>query len=302
MRGNPSRIVRFSILGLALATIPAVASFAQSGVGVEVKEVTDNRAQVGNFTGNLEINLVPTGNDLERAVAARVVIKDARDDMGNDLLGKREPPDFRARDYNSGILAVSLASPARAAKSVTMAGTVELFVPARDPNATVKLSKALSKLDAPLNAKTLKAEKMNLRLLSHEKYLVEKEKNKIDDKKIAEAREMAKKEGVSDEEFNAMMELAKALQELGAGPLPPGAVVLSGKEADFDKILKIRILKADGSEISVPSTSSSTFDGQTTMVMEPSEEPPADATLEITVLTKKSTLSFPFQVNDTPLP
>ncbi|MHB0970317.1 MAG: hypothetical protein ACYC7A_11160 [Thermoanaerobaculia bacterium] len=302
MRGNPSRIVWLAIVALTLATIPAFSSFAQSGVGVEVKEVTDNRAQAGQFTGNLEISLTPTGNDLERAVAARVVIKDARDDMGNDLLGKREPPDFRPRDYNSGILNVTLGSPARAAKAVTLSGTVELFVPARDPNSTVKLSKALSKLDAPLNAKALKAEKMNLRLLSHAKYQAEKEKNKIDDKKIAEAREMAKKEGVSDEEFNAMMELAKALQEMGAGPLPPGAVVLSGKESDFDKILKIRILKADGSEISVPSTSSSTFDNQTMMVMEPSEEPPADAMLEITILTKKSTLSFPFQVKDTPLP
>lgn len=302
MRGISSRIVRFSILGLALAALPAVPSFAQSGVGVEVKEVADNRTQAGAFSGSLEISLLPTGNDLERVSAARVLVKDAHDDMGNDLLGKASAPDFRMRDYNQGILTVSLLSPARAAKSVTFSGTVELFVPARDPSSTVKISHALAKLDVPLNAKALKAEKIRLRLLSPAAYEVEREKNKLTDAKIEEARAQANREGVSDEEFAAVMELAKALQELSAGPLPPGAVVLAGKEADFDRILKVRILKADGSEINVPSSSSSTSGEDTMMVLEPAEEPPEDATLELTLLTKKSTLSFPFQMKDTPLP
>jgi hypothetical protein len=298
----PSRIVRFSILSLALAAIPALPSFAQSEVGVNVKEVTDNRAQAARFVGTLELSLEPTGKDLDRAAAARVVLKDARDDMGTDLLGKREPPEFRARDYNSGLISVSLGSPARAAKSVTLSGTVELFVPSRDPNSTVKIPKALSKFDTPLSAKALKAEKIRISVLSPKAYEAEREKHKITDEKIEEARKKAKEEGVSDEEFNSLMELAKALQAMSVGPLPPGAVVLSGKEADFDKILKIRILKKDGSEISVPSSSSSTSDEETTMILEASEEPPADATLEFTLLTKKSMVSFPFQLKETPLP
>lgn len=301
MRGLSSRIVRFSSVALLLGASMGVA-FAQSGVKVEVKEMSDNRVEAGPFGGSLELKLTPTGNGLDRVVAARAIVKKAHDDKGTDILGKADPPDFQTRDYDSGTLTVQLRNPARNAKSIAFSGNLELFVPAKDPNSTVKIARALSKLDAPLSAKALKAEKLNIRLLSPEKYAAEREKNKIDDAKIAEVRERAKAEGVSEKEVEAMIELAKALQELGGGEMTPGAIILSGKEKDLDRIIKIRVLKSDGTEVSIPSRSSTTSGDDTIMVLDPAEPPPADATLELTLLTKKSTMSFPFDVQDAPLP
>jgi len=137
---------------------------------------------------------------------------------------------------------------------------------------------------------------------SPKKYAEKQGANKLDDAKIAGIRARAKKEGASDKEIDAAIELAKALQELGGGAPPEGALILAGKEADIDRILGLRILKADGSEVSIPSRSSSTSDGETVMVVEPSEPPPADATLELTLLTKKATMSVPFELKNVELP
>lgn len=298
---NTRTVARFASILLVLAATGAAAR-AQSGVGVEVKEVADNRSRVGDFGGNLELKLVLKGSALEKIGQARVVVKSATDDKGNVLWKGGDPPDFRPRDWNMGELSVTLMNPARAAKSLRIAGTVELFVPSKDPNSVVKIDKPATKLDKPLAAKALKAEKLSITLLSPTKYAERQKQNKLDDAKIAEMRAEAKKQGASDAEIDAALELAKAMQELGGGAPPEGALILAGKEADMDRILDIRVLKADGSEVSLPSKSSSTSDGETVMVVEPSEPPPADATLELTLLTKKATMSVPFELKNVELP
>lgn len=301
MIGASPRIVRQSFLAIVFAASTA-AALAQSGVGVEVKEITDNRYSAGDFSGNLEIKLDLTGTGLERVAAARVVVKKAVDDQGNDLLGERKPPDFQMRDDSSGPLTVTLASPERAAKSIRLSGTVELFVSARDPNSKVKIDQALAKPDSTLNAKALKSEKIAIKLLSPATYEAEQAKNKLDDAKIEKMRAEAKKEGVSDKDFETMVELAKALQEMSGGPLPEGAVALAASKQAFDRVLKIRLLNKDGSEISVPSRSTSSFGDDALMVLEPSEPPPSDAAMELLLLTKKSTISVPFDVKGAALP
>lgn len=296
------RAVSAFAFGLLLAGAAVGTAFAQSNVGVEVKEVSDDRTRVGQYGGNLELKLVLKGSALEKISQARVLVKSATDDKGTALWKGGAPADFRPRDWNMGELSVSLTNPARAAKSIGVAGTIELFVPSKDPNSIVKIDKPMTKLDKPLAAKALKAEKLSITLLSPKKYEERQGKNKLDDAKIAEIRAQAKKEGASDKDVDAAIELAKALQELGGGTPPEGAVILAGKEADIARILNVRLLKADGSEVSIPSRSSSTTGDETVMVIEPSEPPPADATLELTLLTKKATMSVPFELKNVELP
>lgn len=301
MRG--SRVIRFWVAMLCAAAWFAGPVLAQSGVGVEVASVEDNRVKAGPFSASLQLKLTLVGNDIEKVDSSRVLVKTAKDDKGNDLLGKADPPDFQGREYNMGEMAVSLANPARAAKSMSVAGTVELFVPSKDPNAVVKIDKFTTKLDKPLTAKQLKAEKMTITLLSPKMHEEKRGAVAFDESKVEEIRERGKAEGVDEKEIEAMIELARAFQELGGGGTPPeGAVILSGKEADMDRILRVRLLAADGTELSIPSRSSSTSDGETIMVIEPSEPPPADAVLELTLLTKKATMSVPFTLNDIALP
>src|SRR5215212_79188 len=141
-------------LSLFLALIASVsAAYAQTGVGVELDEVVDNRVSAGMVTGSLGLRVKLKGAGLDKASAARVVVKEARDDRGTSLVDPSSSEDFTPRDYNSGTLQVSLNQPARAASSVRIKGSVELFVPSRDPNAILKIDKALTKLDTPLTAK-----------------------------------------------------------------------------------------------------------------------------------------------------
>jgi hypothetical protein len=286
------------LLGVVLSM--AAGAHAQSGVKVELEEVIDNRVTAGGWSGTLDLRVKLQGSAADKANAARIVVKDARDDRGTVLSEGAKPPDFMPRDYNQGILQVSLATPARAASSVKLKGTVELFVPARDPNAIVKIDKALSKLDAPLSSKTLKAAKITITPLSPEGYAEEKKKNRLDDKKIAELRAEGKKQGVSDKEIEMALEMAKALENID-GDLPAGSVVLSGTTSDFDRIFRVEVLGADGQPINTTGRSTSTRGDSTIMTIQPSEPPPPNAALQIFLLTDKSRVTSPFEMN-VPLP
>jgi hypothetical protein len=269
---------------------------------VEVEEVQDVRAGIGPYQGRLELRLNLTGTDLEKIDAARVVVKEGRDDKGNELWEGGEQADFQSRDSNMGQLSVSLRNPARASKSIRLSGSVELFVPSKDPNAVVKVDKALTKLDKPIVSKALKAEKISITILSPKKYEEQRGQNRLDDAKIAEIREEAKKEGVDEKEVEAMIELAKAFQELGGGSPSEASVILSGRKADFDRILRVRLFAPDGTELSVPSRSTSSTGDDATMILDLSEPPPADTALEITLITKKATISVPYELPGIPLP
>lgn len=271
---------------------------AQSGVGVELDEVSDNRVEHEMLTGSLELRLKLKGSGLDKATSARVVVKDARDDQGNVLSEEGRIPDFMSREYNNGTLQVSLKNPARAAGTIKVKGTVELYVPARDPNAVVKIDKALSKLDAPLAHKSLKAAKIEITPLSAAGYAASRKANKLDDAKIAEIRAEGKKRGVPDKEVEKLIELAKAMESLDE-PMTPNSVVLSGAKDDFDRILKVSILGADGKEIDVGSRSTTTRGESSIMTMQPNGELPANAALQFYLLTDKSKMSFPFEISVT---
>jgi hypothetical protein len=284
-------------LGILLLLATSVA--AQSNVGVEVDEVNDNRVNAGQFVGQLGLRVKLTGSNLDKASAARIVIKEAKDDRGtvlDDGDGSGNPPDFSGREYNMGMLNFSLRTPARAASTVRLKGTVELYVPARDPNAVVKVSKALSKLDAPLSG--LKAAKLTITPLSKAGYAERMKARKLDDAKIAEIRAEGKKRGVPNDEVEKMIELAKAMEGLDTEPTE-GTVVLSGKKSDFDRIYRVEILGDDGKPIDVGARSTSSRGDDTIMTMQPSQPPPANAALQFYVITDKSRLSFPFELKVT---
>jgi len=283
-----------SLLSLALS----FSALAQSKVGVELDEITDNRVADGTLQGGCDVRVKLTGTGLDKAVAARVIVKEAQDDRGNALYHKPINDDFTPRDYNMGTLQFSLKQPARAASSVRIKGTVELFVPSRDPNAIVKIEKA--KLDAPLSSKTLKAAKVDVTLLSPAGYAALKKSRKITDKDIEGIREEGRKRGVSDKEIEAMIGFAKAMEDLD-GDLPPNAVIFSGKEADFDRVFRIEVLGRDGKPLETSGSSTSTRGDDTIMILQPKEAPPANPTLQVHLLTEKSRVSFPFEMN-VPLP
>jgi hypothetical protein len=289
---------RGSLLGLILSIASAAA--AQSGVAVEIDEVVDNRISEGMMTGGLDLRVKLNGTGLDRVTAARVVVKDARDDKGTALAPDNASPDFTPREYNSGTIQVSLRSPARDATSARVKGTVELFVPARDPGAVVKIDKALAKLDAPLSSKALKAAKIELTPLSPAGYAAAMKSRKITDKDIEKIRAEGKKAGAPEKEIEMAIGLAKAFESMDAEPAA-GAILLSAKKTAFDRIFRIDVLDADGKPIDITSRSTSSRGDDSMMTLDPAQPPPAKASLQITLLTDKSRMSVPFELN-VPLP
>lgn len=291
-------------LSLGLVLVLAGAAQAQSNVGVEVEEVTDNRLSslgesVLQMVGSLDLRVKVTGSNLDKAAAARVIVKEAKDDKGNSLLGTKplDPPDFMPREYNSGTLQLRVNQPARTASTVRIKGTLELYVPSRDPNANLKIEKALAKLDAPLSSKALKAAKIDITPLSREGYAAAMKARKITEEDIAKMRAEGKKEGVPEKEIEMAIELAKAFEEgFGAEPLAENAIVLSGKKADFDRIYRVEILGSDGSPMNIGSRGSSSRGESVVMTLNPSEAPPENATLQVMLVTDKAKVSFPFDL------
>lgn len=281
------------VLGLVL--LWAGAALAQSGVGLEIDEVIDNRVAAGMFSGSLQLRVGLKGNNLEKASAARVIVKEARDDRGTVLVkADADPPDFMGRDYNNGMVSVSLGAPLRDASSVRMKGSIELFVPGRDPSSTVKVDKAFAKLDAPLSHKTLKSAKIEITPLSPAGYAAKMKERKLDEDAIAKIRAEGVARGVSEKEIEFMIGLAKALES--DEPPSEGTVVLSGKKDDFDRIYLIEILGADGKPVNLPQRSTSSRGDDTLMTLVPSSPLPANAALQVVLLTDKSRMTFPFEL------
>ncbi len=293
-------------LGLCFAFLLATGVEAQTGVVLELEDVVDNRvsnADPGGFQmqGGLELRVKVNGTGLDKVAAARVIVKEAKDDKGNSLLAdKPSVPDFFPREYNNGTLQVAVGQPSRSASSVRMKGTIELYVPSRDPSANVKISNALAALDKPLSSKALKTAKLEITPLSREAYAAAMKARKIDEKAIEQIRAEGKKQGAPEKEIELAIELAKAFDGLD-GDVSDSAVILSGDKGDFDRIYRIEILGEDGEPINVTSRGTSSRGEASIMTLNPAQPPPANATLQLMLLTDKTRVSVPFDLK-VPLP
>ena len=81
------------VLGLCFAFLLATGVAAQTGVVLELDDVTDNRVSSGDpggfqVQGGLELRVTLNGKGLDKAAAARVIVKEAKDDKGNSLMEK----------------------------------------------------------------------------------------------------------------------------------------------------------------------------------------------------------------------
>jgi hypothetical protein len=294
-----------AVLGLCFTFLLVTGAAAQTGVVVALEDVTDNRVSSSDpsgfqVQGGLELRVTLNGTGLDKAAAARVIVKEAKDDKGNSLVEKPSVPDFMPREYNSGTLQVAVGQPARNATSVRLKGTVELYVPSRDPSANVKIDNALANLDKPLSSKALKAAKLEITPLSRKAYADAKEARKIDAKDIEQIRAEAKKQGAPEKDVEVAIALAQAFDSMDE-EVPEHAVILSGEKSDFDQIYRIEILGEDGEPINITSRGTSSRGESSLMTLNPSQPPPAKAAVQLMLLTPKTRVSFPFDLK-VPLP
>lgn len=296
-------VCRVVALGAFFALCAAGTGSAQTNVKVVPKEVIDDRISEGMMKGGLVLQLELEGDGLDVVRSARVRLKSAKADTGEDLLPKEEKaPDFSDRNVNAGTLQVVVDSPPRAASSVQVAGTVELFIPGRDASAVVRMPGALAKLDKPVVSKGLKSAKVELTVLSKAKYVEERKKNRLDEAKIAQIRAEAKARGMKEEEADAIVEMAKAFDELGEGDLPEHGFYLKVPTTSEEKIQEVWLETAKGEKLETGGSSSRSDEAFVLKQVSLKSAPPKDAVLVARLLTDKSIVSVPFEMKEVRLP
>lgn len=288
-RRSPVKIVLLTLAAAGLAAEGLAAASKAPSVTVTAGDITDRRRNDGHFN-ELEVELKLGGDGISGARAARATLKTAVDNGGRDLL----KPDKKTTDFNEGMgdepprVKLSLKNPSRRAVSVKeVSGTVEVFLPSRDPAALVKVDRFQASADKPVSAPGLKAVQAEVMVVSRKTYDAEKKKEEERRKKEAESGGLA----------GAMAEGFRGLFEGMFGDVGENDVLLKVTDKG-SRIFGAEVFDASGKKI----------DGRGTMktsgfwILSFGEKPPPDASLRIYVLTPKALVSAPFSLKDVALP
>lgn len=271
--------------------VPAAAAPAgKSDLAVSAGDVTDRRRN-DNLFASLEIELRLTGEAAAGARGARATVEKAVDDTGRNLIKEKSDGsnDF-AKSTGDGppALKIELRNPARRATKVReLTGQVELFVPERDPSAQARVAKFASQMDRPISAPALKAAGAAVTVVSRKTYEEEKKKDAERRKKEAEGA------GIAGAMVNAFAGLFEGMfGDIGEND------VLVRVEDKGKKVFSVDVLDAAGKPV----------EGMGSMkvgdfwILKFMEKLPADAGLQVSVMTPKSVVTERFALKDVALP
>ena len=276
------------LLALAAFTAPL---FAQ----VTIKRVNDRRTS-GKFFNELAITLELPKVKASDVAASRVLVSSAVDNTGKSLVDpeKAEP----GLESNTGLsmsddaaalatVSLRLLNPERRATSVKeVRGEIELFMPGKDPNSVASIPKFLSFSGKPFTHKALKANGIEISLLSPAQ--VEAEKKRIGDAKRKEYA-AAGYEGESlDDAVKSSLEYTLDLDE--------GELLFRIKDPN-KRIQEINYLA--GTETKRVSMND---DEGFMKISAWGDKPQPDWGLRISMKTPKNTVRQPFALKDVPLP
>ncbi len=293
----PLRSPRVILTVLLLASpLPAA-----EDVKITAGAVEDQRSSDARF-GGLTIELLLKGSGMDDVKAVRVRVKFAKDDAGTVLFKPErddKPKDFEeyAANRQSGP-EVRLLSPSRDASTVDVAGEVELFIPARDPNTKQRFEAFLGGLDKPIASTALKSAKVEITPLSAGEYKTRQEKNRPTKEQIVAE---GKKHGASDAEIQQALSLMEAIGSLSGEAPSENSVLLETKDPE-GRIIAIDIVRPDGAELHAPSRGSTGGRELKMVKIDLSEKPPADAALVVTLRTAKSLVTIPLDLRGVALP
>ncbi len=143
-RRAPAALVLTVLAILASILVSARPLAAQETFRIVVDSLSDSRARTaaGDASGQLTLRPKLEGEGLAEAKAFRILVAAAEDDTGRSLLPD-EPGQAQWEESATGEgLWIRLASPARGAETATISGTVELWIPKRDPKRAAPTKKS----------------------------------------------------------------------------------------------------------------------------------------------------------------
>jgi len=188
---------------IAFSLLLTSAAFAQKPVEVTVHQVNDRRTN-GSFA-QLTVSLQLPKVLSSQVAASRVLVKSAVDDTGQSLVNSEAAePDLetnfrRSRpggevDDSPVNVSLTLTNPSRkATKLGEIRGEIELYMPSKDPNSVAEVAKFTSFSGKSLSHKALKANGVEIALVSAAQ--IAAEKKRIGDAKRKEYKEAGYEDG-----------------------------------------------------------------------------------------------------------
>jgi len=287
---------------------PAPASAPKLGVAVE--SMLDRRTSSDFPPARLTVNLTIEGEDAKKVASARARVVRAQDDTGANILQDEKKKMMtmgegwqQAREEKPPSVSLEIASPSRKAKTASLEGVLESYLPSRDPAATVKIDAiAANKDKPPLAVPALASQKIKIQVLSKEG--LERAKKQAEEKKKAEAAKKKKKEGKKE----GVEGMAESMAEGMADALGTMFDRLFMSAGDNDLILKVEdpgkklfsfdLAARDGK----PITSYGTMEVENYRIVRMFEPIPQGAALLVRLKTPKTFAETPFTLANLKLP
>lgn len=287
---KPASVLAFLLFALSLPSHAQDTPDIRANVG----EVKDTRT-TGQFFAGLEIELNVMSDSLADARAMRFSVSSAKDDQGTDLI-KKDDDGFDSNEFEEldsfnldngrAQLKVELKNPLRKALYVKeLTGTLELFVPKNDENATVFIKKFSEQTGSPLKSQKLANVKTEVTILTKEEY-----------EKANAEKEAEPSENMGDALGEAFSEAFSSMFNM-IGSVGENSVILRVSDPE-EAILSTEFYDAAGEQIDSY--------GRTTMgdtsVYDFEQPLPADAEVRLYLRTEKSIVKLPLQMKDIALP
>ncbi|TAK90075.1 MAG: hypothetical protein EPO07_20600 [Verrucomicrobia bacterium] len=285
------------ILALSLCATLSLTLHAQDAakapvaLRASVGEVTDNRT-TGSFNSECKVELKFTGDAAADASTVRkVTVKKAVDESGRDLIPKESDDSWSSSSssHKSGALKyeLKLRNPSRNATVIKLVeGEVELFNPTPANGGILVIKDILKHPAEPVQNPVLKKYGIELMYLTKESY--EAKKKQI---------EQQQKDAAGGAIGEAFGDLFKGMFGGMMSSESKNNLKLYVKDAD-KRVIEVEFQDANGKALKRRSSWSS----QEMRSQDFDAAPPADTQLLIQLATPEATQSFPFKVENIPLP
>lgn len=276
------------LLIIVLVLFCAATSHAES-VRLSVSEVKDTRS-TGEFFNELEMKCKLTGDDVADIKGFRATVEKAEDDTGRNILKTDErSEDFEiVQERNSALpsLTLKFRNPARRATAVRqVSGTLQLFIPGRDPNATTTVKNFPKTVGTPLTNPILAKAGIQITVLTRKEY-----------EEIKKQEEQNAKDAAMKKVGEAMV---KAFEGLFGAFFQVGEHDVIFKIDDpVGKLIDLAVLDGKGGRIE----SHGHMQSKELRVLNYSKALPDDAQLLVYLRTNKAVITVPFRLTDIGLP
>ena len=279
------------------ALLFALPLFAQKAVETNIQQISDRRTS-GSFK-QLHIVLELPKIKSSEVAASRVLVSEAVDDAGQSLVDtERGQPELETNHMATMMsgeestrpvtVSMTLASPARTStKLKAVRGEIELFMPSKDANSIADIPKFMSLTGKALSHKALKANGVEITLLSAAQ--IEAEKKKLAEAKRKESAQSGWEgpdlEGLVKSFFESLFQVQES--ELLARVKDPNKRIQEIAYIDAAGETK-RVMMRDDEGLTVLSSWS--------------EKPAPDWKLRVSMKTPKNLVRHSFALSDVALP